>query len=219
MTGFMGLVGSGAGAGAAAGAGGAAAAGSGAAAASGLSTGGLILSAAGALTSSIGAYYSVLSSRYELRSRASSFEFQAGMADLNARQAELDAAALLEAGRHQKGLVTLRYGQARGELRAQQGASGLQRGVGSSAEVAVSLEAAKEMDALTIDRNAFRAIGASRSRAVNFRNQALLSRVSAYNARQFATSMSPYLSAGLSLIGGAGQVSSQYLYQQRLEAG
>jgi hypothetical protein len=182
---------------------------------SGLASFGLIMGAVGTLTSSIGAYYSTLAQRYQLRSQALDLEFQGSIANINARAAERDAHIALEAGRHEKAASTLRYGQAKESVRAQTAAAGVQAGVGSAAEVQASIELAKQTDSLTIERNAFRAAGASRARAVDFRNQALLSRVSAGNLRRFAKTMKPGLSALTSFIGGAGQVSSSYLYQQQ----
>ena len=180
----------------------------------GLSQASLGLGVVGAMLSSIGSYYSVLSQRYQVRSQALDLEFQGTMSDLSARSAELDANALLEAGAQEKGLSTLRYGQAKAESRTRTAAAGLQAGVGSAAEVQASIEAAKQLDSLTIERNTFRAIGSARSAAVNFRNRALISRVSAHNLRQFAGSVSPFLAGATSLIGGAGQVTSSFLAQQ-----
>ena len=185
-----------------------------ASAAGGISQASMILAAFGAVNSAIGSYYSALGQRYELRSQASSLDFEGSMADLNARLAERDASALLEAGKHEKALSTLRFGQVKEASRTRMAAGGVELGVGSAAEVQTSIEAAKEIDSLTIERNALRAAGASRMQAVNLRNQAQLARVSAANLRRTAGTISPALSAFTSLIGGAGQVSSAYLSRQ-----
>lgn len=180
---------------------------------------GVIMGVTGILQSAIGSYYAVQAQRYQLRSQALDLEFQGSIADINARAAEQDAQATLRAGQQQKALSTLRYGQAKAASRTRQAAAGVQAGVGSAGEVQASIEVAKELDSLTIERNAVRAAGASRTRAVNFQNQALLSRVSAANVRRTAGTLNPALAATTSLIGGAGQVASQWLYLDRLGGG
>lgn len=181
--------------------------------AAGLGPFGLILGAAGAVMGSIGSYYSAFSERYQLESEALNKDFEASIAGVNAASAELDAQAALQVGKSEKSRLTLGYGQTKATSRVRQAAGGLQAGVGSSAEVQSSTEVAKELDALTVERGALRAAGASRTRAVGFRNQAALARVSAQNLRGTAGSINPYVSALTSLIGGAGQVSSRFLAQ------
>lgn len=184
-----------------------------AATAGGLAAFGNGMAVAGMVTRTIGAYYGAISQRYQLRSQASTLEFQGSIADINARSAEIDAANVLVAGRSEKARLTLRHGQIRSENRARTAASGVELGVGSAAEVDASFEAAKEIDALTIDRNSFRALGAARQRAVDFRNQATLARASASGARLTAGSINPFLSAFTSFAGGAGRVASSFLSQ------
>jgi hypothetical protein len=180
----------------------------------GLEDFGQVTAVAGALLSSIGAFYGVQSQRYQLRSRSLSLLFQASTAGLNAQVAEIDAAAILEAGKFEKGLSTLRFGQIKATSATQQAAAGVQAGVGSAGEVQASIELAKDIDSLTIERNAVRAAGAARLRAVNFRNQAALARVSAANVRRFSSTLSPGLAGLTSLIGGSSQVASSFLAGQ-----
>lgn len=177
---------------------------------------GLALGAAGAAMSAIGAYQAVQAQQFQLGSQASNLDFQGTMADFNARLAERDAHDAIEAGRHQKGLSTLRFGQIKSSSRTRLAASGVQAGVGSAAEVQTSIEAAKEIDSLTIERSAVRAAGSARLRAVDSRNRASFARVSAGNLRRQAGALSPGLAALTSLIGGAGQVTSSFLFQQSL---
>jgi hypothetical protein len=185
---------------------------------SGLATFGLVLGVAGALSQTIGAYYSTVSQRYQLRSQALDLELAGSIADLNARAAEQDAAAIARAGQQQKGLATLRYGQAKAESRTRTAAAGLQAGVGSAAEVQASIELAKELDAFVIEENALRAAGNARRRAVDERNRALLARTQASSLRRIGKSLSPTLSSISSLIGGAGQVSQALLFQEALSS-
>lgn len=166
---------------------------------------------AGAAVSAIGAFYGTQAQRYTLRSNALSLQFQASTAGLNAQLAEQEANVILQAGKQEKAFATLRFGQLKATSRATQAAAGVQAGVGSAGEVQASIELAKDIDALTIERNAVRAAGQARLRAVDFRNQASLARVSAANARRFSSTLSPGLAALTSLIGGSSQVASAFL--------
>ena len=71
------------------------------------------------------------------------------------------------------------------------------------------------VDALTMDANTFRAASAARRRAIDFRNQALLTGVSARNVRGSERSISPGLQAATTLLGGAGQVASGFAQRSR----
>jgi hypothetical protein len=173
------------------------------------------MSIAGALTGAIGSFYSAKNQQYQLKSQALSLEFERSIANINARAAELDAKHILEAGRHQKALVTLQAGQVKASQRVSQAAAGIQGGVGSAAEVLASTELAKRLDSLTIDANTARAAMAARSRAVNFQNQSLLTGVSAQNLRDSAGSISPFMAAGTSLLGSASRVASRHVANRR----
>lgn len=184
---------------------------------SGLESGGNVLAVAGLVTQAIGSFYSAKSQQFQLESDALSLDFQQSISNLNARASERDAAAILEAGRQRKALVTLRFGQIRGQQRASTAARGIAGGVGSAAEVAASTELAKDLDAFTIDANAFRQASAARLQAVNQRNRAELLGVSARNLRRSAGAIIPGLSAATTLLGGAGGVASGIAQRSRGE--
>lgn len=170
----------------------------------GLSGAGAVLLVAGAINEAIGAYYTTQANIGRSRQDRLNLEFQGSIADLNARIAEQDAQAALAAGQHEAMLASLRFAAVRGSQRARQGASGLQIGVGSAAEVDASIEAAREMDLLTIERNTLRAAGAARMRAVDQRNRAEMARVAAQNLGDLESTFNPGLSAFTSLLGSAG---------------
>lgn len=184
---------------------------SGAAGASGLSNFSNVMAVAGAAVSSIGAFFSASSTRYAGRSQALNLEFEASIAGVNAELAERSAATAIRAGRQTKAAVTEQFGQIRSSAQVTQAASGLQAGVGSSAEVLASIELAKARESSTIDMNTVRAVNAARMQAVDLRNRALLNRVSAHNLRTQANNISPWLAGATSLIGAAGPVASQFL--------
>lgn len=173
-------------------------------------TAGTLLGIFGALTGALGSFYSAKAQQNQLKSGALTAEYEGSIANINARSAEQDAEASLEAGQREAGRRALLAGQDEGALRARVGASGVQAGVGSAAEVATSEEVANQIDMLTISSNAVRAAGQDRMRAVSYRNQAALDQVTANNMRRTARSINPWVQAGTSLLGGASQVASQW---------
>lgn len=177
---------------------------------------GAIMQGAGAISSAIGAFYAARAQRYTARSARLNLEFQGTIADINARAAEQDAQFLIESGQLEKLKSTLQFGAAKATARTRRAASGLQAGVGSAAEVQASIEAVKEIDSLTIDKNSLRAAGAARTRAVNFRNVALMSRVSALNVADSARSLRPGMAAFTSLLGSTGSFATSLASLNRL---
>lgn len=175
-----------------------------------LSGPGFALQAAGALMGAIGEYYRVKSAKNQARAEALNLEFQASMSDINARQAEIAAQDLIRAGHHEVGRLGIQAAQERGAFHATTGGSGTVAGVGSSAELEASARLIQEIDALTITENSVRAAGEARLQGVGLRNRAALARVSATNVRSYAATLSPWLAAGTSLIGGASSVASRW---------
>ena len=156
----------------------------------------LMLQLGGLLTSGVGSYYSAQSQRSALR-------FQAEMAAINARMAESSAQQELARGQQQVGALTLKAGQLKGSQRAAMAANGIDLGQGSAAEIQASTDIMKEIDANTIEANAVRSAWGYRTQGVNYQNQALMARAS-------ASGISPLGAAATSLLGGAGQVASNW---------
>lgn len=177
---------------------------------SGLGAFSVAMSVAGALNSAIGGFYAAKSQQYQLRSQALNAEFQAGMASMNARAQEIEAQSVLRSGQQAIGMTTMRAGQEQAARRASLGARGVAAGVGSTKEVAASAEYVKQADVFAINTNAVQAAEARRMQAVNYRNQALMGRMSARNLSAGAGSISPGSSAFSSLLGSAGPVASNW---------
>ena len=181
----------------------------------GLETGANVLAVAGLVTQAIGTFYAAETQKFQLKSQALTLDFEQSIANLNARAAEQDAVAIFDAGRRRRSQVGLQFGQVRAATRVSAAARGIQAGVGSAAEIAASVELASAVDALTIDANTFRAVSAARRRAVDFRNQALLTGVSARNVRGSERSISPGLQAFTTFLGGAGGIASGIAQRSR----
>ncbi len=185
----------------------------------GLETGANVMAVAGLVTQAIGSFYQAETQKFQLKSQALSLDFEQSIANINARAAEQDAVAIFAAGRRRRSQVGLRFGQVRAATRVSAAARGVQAGVGSAGEIAASVELATAIDALTIDANTFRAVSAARRRAIDFRNQALLTGVSAQNVRGSERTISPGLQAFTTLLGGAGPVASGIAQRGRFPPG
>ena len=112
----------------------------------------------------------------------------------------------------------MQFGQVKAATRVSAAARGIQAGVGSAAEISASVELAASVDAMTIDINTLRQVSGARRRAIDFRNQALLTGVSAQNVRGSERSISPGLQAFTTLLGGAGEVASGIAQRGRGES-
>lgn len=171
---------------------------------------GLIAQATGSFMSMVGAYYGAEAQKQTLESQALSQEFQGFMSQLNARQAEQNAQAILRAGRGEIGRLTLAAGQEKSRKKVSAAARGVELGIGSASEVLASEDIAKEIDAMTINRNTVRAAGQARMQRVNASNRSLLSGVSAGNLRRTAGSISSGLAAHTEAVAGFGQFANAY---------
>lgn len=176
---------------------------------------GVALQAGGAVAGAAGAYYSAQAAQYQAKSQAMALEHQQQMSFLTARRAEVDAQQALRAGQHERGQVGLRYAQAKADTAAKQSASGIQGGVGSSAEVLASIELAKQVDQITITKNSVRAASAHRTQRVNALSRGMLAGASAANVRASGDSISPGASAGISLLGRSGSVANNWYRYNR----
>lgn len=154
------------------------------------------MAAIGAIQSAIGAYQSVQSVK-------SNLEFQAEMAEINSRMAERTAQSILRAGEWEQGRTSLRAGKVKSAQRASQGKRGIQMGVGSAAEEIATTDLMKETDRFTINANAVQQAWAARMQSVNFGNESLLKGASASTA-------SPWMAAGSSLLGSGASVASSW---------
>lgn len=177
---------------------------------SGLAKAGTIFSIAGLLNSAIGSFYAAQSKKYQLKSQKLAAEFQKSISNINARAYEREAEYILEAGQKQIGRYTMQAGQQKAAAKASLAARGVQAGVGSTAEIMATGDIVKEIDVYTINANTVRQAEAARMQASNYRTQAAMAGVEAYNLRGASRSLQPWGAAGASLLGGAGDVAFQW---------
>ena len=158
----------------------------------------------GTLTGMVGSFYEAQSLQNRLKSEALDYEHASKMSGIAARQAEQDANSIMEASRDDIAWTTAEYGQAKAQTKARQGGSGFVAGQGSGAEVLASMEMAKQIDMMTINKNAVRAASQRRLQGTTERNRGTLADASAANLRGAAGAIKPGLSAlSAGLEGGA----------------
>lgn len=168
----------------------------------GLPTAALALQVAGLGTSASASYWNA-------RSQKSALNYQANIADLNAQLSELGAESALSTGQQQAGKISMQAGQVLGRQRAVLAGNGVDLGTGSAAEMQASTSILKQIDMNTVQANAVRNAWGYREQGLDFRTQAAMGRAS-------AAGMSPALGAATTLLGGAGQVASNwYLLSQK----
>jgi hypothetical protein len=171
----------------------------------------------GGINSAIGSYEQAKSSQYQMKSQAVNMQYQSDMAAINARQSEYQAESDIKAGQSQIFNYTMQAGQQKSAAVANMAARGLRGGVGTTADVAGSMDIVKDVNVYNINSNAVRAASAARVQSTNYTNQANLDSVSAANMNRSASSVSPF-SAGLSsLLTSASSVASQWNNSQRMK--
>lgn len=178
---------------------------------------GAVTSILGAASSAIGTYYQAQSAQNQLRVQAQNERFQAQMSQINARGAEFSAQQSLLAGEKEIGRYTMAAGQRKSSAVASMAARGIQGGVGSAKEVIASMDLVKEIDKLTMSAANVRRAEAYRNQSMNYRNQAIMSGLSADNLNTTAGSISPGLGMATSLIGSASDIGANWARNNRLE--
>ena len=168
--------------------------------------------------SAVSAYYQAAAQKGQLRSAAMDAEFASSMATINARAAEREANSILLAGQQQASLLAGRYNSAQQDFKVRTAASGIRQG-GSSAEVRASMDMAKEMDLAALNANVVGQVEAARGQAVDFRNRAALSRVSAGNLRRTGGTIKPWDQVLTSLVGNSGQLAPQWQHSSNSSRG
>ncbi len=171
---------------------------------------GLVTSILSGINSAIGTFYAAKTAQYQEKSQASNFAFESDMAAINSSWAERTAQSIEEAGKSQIANYTMRAGQEKAGAVATMGARGVALGVGSTAEVAASMDLEKDLNVMAINSNTVRQAWAARKQATNYANESLLDRTSAVNSLRSAASISPGASTVNSLLGSATQVAGQW---------
>jgi len=185
--------------------------------AEGLQTLGPIMSIFGAANSAIGTFYQAKSAQNQLKSQALNQQFQSEMSAINAKSAEFGAQQSLLSSERQIGRYTMAAGQAKSSAKASMAARGIQGGVGSAAEVVGSMDLIKEIDRMTMSANSVRQAEAIRNQAMNYRNQSVMSGLSADNLNTTAGTISPGFGMSTSLLTSAADIGQNWARNNRID--
>ena len=185
--------------------------------ASGLETLGPIMAIFGAANSAIGTFYAAKSAQNQLKSQALNQQFQSEMSAINAKSAEFGAQQSLLSSERQIGRYTMAAGQAKSSAKASMAARGIQGGVGSAAEVVGSMDLIKEIDRMTMSANSVRQAEAIRNQAMNYRNQSVMSGLSADNLNTTAGTISPGFGMSTSLLTSAADIGQNWARNNRID--
>jgi hypothetical protein len=179
---------------------------------------GSILSIGGAVTGAIGSYYAAQSQKAQLESQASSMRFQSDISELNAAQAEFTAQQIMRAGQQRQGQIGLRAGKIKSSQRASMAARGIDLGVGSAVETIATTDLMKEIDMLTVNADTVRSAESARQQRQNYLTASAMQDVSASNLAGSASTISPFMAAGTSILGSAGSVANAWYQDRKLAA-
>ncbi len=179
---------------------------------------GSIFSIGGAVTGAIGSYYAAQSQKAQLDSQASSMRFQSDISELNAAQAEFTAQQIMRAGQQRQGQIGLRAGKIKSSQRASMAARGIDLGVGSAVETIATTDLMKEIDMLTVNADTVRSAESARQQRQNYLTASAMQDVSASNLAGSASTISPFLAAGTSILGSAGSVANAWYQDRKLAA-
>lgn len=138
--------------------------------------------------------------------QSSQYLYQAGIAEMNRRTALENRDYALTVGESEALAFGLKAGQRKGEIRAAQGASGIDVGSGSSKDVRVSQEQLDRLDADTIRRNAARVAYGHSIEAAREEAQTEL-----YRRASKDTIEGGKIKARASLISGASSVADKFM--------
>jgi hypothetical protein len=185
--------------------------------ASGLQTLGPIMAIFGAANSAIGTFYQAKSAQNQLKSQALNQQFQSEMSAINAKSAEFSAQQSMLSSARQIGRYTMGAGQAKSSAKASMAARGIQAGVGSAAEVIGSMDLIKEIDRMTMSANSVRQAESIRNQAMNYRNQSIMSGLSADNLNTTAGTISPGMGVGTSLLTSAADIGQNWARNNRID--
>lgn len=165
----------------------------------------------GSLLSAFGGGMSATAAYSSAKNQQAALTAQAQVDMNNAQLADWQGEDSIARGENAANVAMMRGGQIKGQQRAAMGANGVDLGGGSAQNVLTGTDYMTSVDATTLRNNAAREAWGYRMTATNDRNQATA-------ARNASSSISPWLSAGTSLIGSATSVASRWYGAQRAGA-
>lgn len=159
----------------------------------------------GTIASLAGAGISALGSIQQGKAAAASANYNAQMAANNAAIQRQNSSFAAQEGTANTEAASMKARAEYGAIKANQGASGVDVGSGSSVDVRSSARELGQLNALTVRSNAARQAYGYQTAAMNDEAQSGLDKSQAANA-----STAGYIGAGSTLLGGIGSTASNY---------
>ena len=151
-------------------------------------------------------YYRAETEKFKYKSMALSYEHKKDMAKINSRMLERQTQQIGRAYNRQIMIKTMQAGQRKGRATASTAARGGSLGYGSTANLFASDEIMKEIDKITMNTNKVQAMNEARMRKVNMDIRGTMLGVSQAGALANASTVSPFLNMGSTLLTGIGDV-------------
>lgn len=171
----------------------------------------------GGINSAVGGYYQAQAQQYQQKSAAVSSQYESDMAAINARSSEYQAESDIKSGQSQVFNYTMAAGQQKSAAVANMASRGLRAGIGTTADVAGSMDIVKDVNVYNINSNAVREASAARVQSTNYQNQSNMDAVSANNDNRSAGSISPFAAGSTSLLTSASLIGGNWNTSQRMK--
>lgn len=165
-----------------------------------------MMGAVGIGTSLLGSLFGASGAMQSGAAQSGEFMYKAGLAQMNAQIAEQNSNYSIAKGEQEAGIYGMQARQKAGQIKADQGAGGLDVNSGSNLAVQQSQHTVSQMDLNTIRTNAAKVAYDYRVQAEEFRSEAAMDMIGAMNSRSAART-----NAMASLIGGASSVADKWL--------
>lgn len=140
------------------------------------------LATASLITAGVGTATSVAGGIVSAQAQRKAGKAQAAIAEQNAERAERNAKEVVAEGNEKERQSRMQHNQLIGQMRAQQGASGIDVGTGSALDATADADMLKEYDTLTIRNDTTRQANNYYQQAADYRTQGSLAASTANNA-------------------------------------
>lgn len=156
----------------------------------------------------IDSFFSARVANIQTEAQISAYKHQAAIADINAKTAYNQSLAIRKQGEYEAGLYGLQAAQQIADTKANQGASGVKIGYGSSGNVLDSMKFSAESDLWSMSMSTLSKAQAAERQAMSYQQQGTQSLLAASSAKLGKTN--PFMQAGNAMLAGMGNIMSKY---------
>lgn len=156
----------------------------------------------------IDSFFSARVANIQTEAQISAYKHQAAIADINAKTAYNQSLAIRKQGEYEAGLYGLQAAQQIADTKANQGASGVKIGYGSSGNVLDSMKFSAESDLWSMSMSTLSKAQAAERQAMSYQQQGTQSLLAASSAKLGKTN--PFMQAGNAMLAGMGNIMTKY---------